>query len=200
MSDKKTKPSPKGRRSPMGQWVRIMDDITKPGGVKTHWVCPELYTLLLADLTKRFGPLPHQGKKRECTVFMDMPGMVHKDRPIEKFTLGSTGLAVEVPSEDVAAILEQIADVDVRRFGDADRTRYYKLHNAYHCFVLTPKQYTLLVKLMRAGVEGAEQRAKAFWAQHESPAAAAHGIPLAQVGDLGGHKVDRHLPRVVGRA
>jgi len=195
----------------MAKWLRVAFK-----DAKTHLVCASLYRPLVADLAARGHSVldfkeeygrscpgaealdrPEYANPKVVTAWgIDMPGMVHKHRPMETFRW--CGLKFEVPSEDVAAFALQIAQLKERRF-EGGRW-YFKLHGYAAAIVLTPIQRTVLGDALRDRLLGAEQRATAFWAGRQTPAEIlqeAYGTK----DDLGGHKVDRFAkPKAGGTA
>lgn len=151
-------------------------------------------------------------RARELEV-IDMPGMMCVGRPHSVFDLGFAKL--EIPSEDVGSLLELWEKSPPRLMKMPDRKRrqnIYKLKGNRSCLVLKKTTYKQLMGLMRAGLSDADDKARVFYAERAlkglpSPAEALRsaaskttGVPLGQIPDLGGHKVDSFLPKVVGRA
>lgn len=164
----------------------------------THLVCAGLLRPLSNDMNERGFEVRNfveeQGRHftslydnpRKVTSWgIDMPGMVNRDRPREKFRF--FGLDFEVPCEDVASFIEQTGGLEERLFG---KRPYYKVHGFMCALVLTPVQFRSFRSILRERLQVAERRAYEFWHKRETP-----GEILQEVfntsEDLGGHKVDR---------
>lgn len=195
-------------------------------GMKSHMVTPRLFSYLRKELTERaggelpksFAPSPDDKVRRARQLNMDAGGMWAVGQPIEKFQIGR--LELSIPSSDLDAMIARVEKLQVRYFittGAPAKTQryaipgvdvpYFKLHERFKCLVMTPHQHKRLLANMKARLLEADRRAKTFWASRMSPAevlrqaaAKATGTPIGRIGDLGGHNVDRHLPKIVGQA
>ncbi len=96
-------------------WVTLRAD-----GWKLHVVQAYYEGCLRQDLTARpenQGETPDWESKSITTMSIDMPGMVHMDRPWSAYFLD--GLAIEIPCEDVATFIHRL---------DALKERTFKTH------------------------------------------------------------------------
>lgn len=147
---------------------------------------------------KKLSEHPAQNPNYSKEMFLDEPGMVCTDRPIEEFDF--LGLKLRIPSEDVDSFLYRIERL-------VPNGGWYELHGFHRCLVLTDWQRIKLASVLRERVTSAVEKARIFWADrepmHESLRKAnadALGVPVDEIPDLGGHKNDRHLPRERGAA
>lgn len=171
------------------KWLWINFD-----GAIPHFVCAGLSKSLINDLKNRGCPVD---KQEECTdMNIDMPGMICTDRPWE--TLPFMGADIDIPSEDVASFILKLSELKERVFDDG--TPYYKLHGFCRCIVFTPAQRVAFLDLLKSRVQEAEKRATLFWADRKPPsqvlreaAASVNNIPIEEVPNLGGNKVDRFV-------
>lgn len=166
--------------------------VTFDNGGIGHLVAEDLLSGLVADLARRGCPV---SKVVACLKFqIDMPGLSAVDRPIEKFTLD--GVTVEIPSEDIGALAEQLNALKVRKFDDG--RSYFKMHGRYRAWVLTPVQHHELLTKLCMILPNAETRAKAFYVRRKPLSevlreanAKANDVPVSEIPDCGGHKNDR---------
>lgn len=161
-------------------------------GAFQHLVCEELFDALADDMTARGAPL--EDKKPAVKNRIDQPGPCYLTRPWEPFQMDD--IIVEIPSEDVAAFISALEELPERIF--ADGSKYFKLHGFCFCIVFTETQKKQFSQLLKAGLLKAEERATVFYADKKphsqvlrEAAAKANKIPIEEVGDLGGHKIDR---------
>lgn len=133
---------------------------------KTHAVPSMLEPQLAAEMTARGARLSDyaaQGLENPKTIIgwgIDFGGMAHLHRPFEDFEWA--GLALAIPSGDVAMVLRSLAELEPRRF--IDGTAYFKLTVWMHCTVMTPEQHADLLALVEAVRDRAEERAALFQA------------------------------------
>jgi hypothetical protein len=180
------------------KWIQVnFDDYQTKG----HVVPASYYRPLIQDLSPRANTAH---KIKPCPMmFMDFPGPCKVDRPVEDFRL--YGLAFQCPSEDVAGFQLKLADLPLRNF---EGRPYYKLHGAYFCLVLRPLHKVDLELQMSKRLVIATRRARAFYAEHDTPgtvlrkvAARREGIPLEQVPNLCDPlNADLYAPKERGQA
>ena len=177
-----------------------------------HVVHTSTREAVIADLVARGCGTPHESAIPEDGICIDMPGMISTKRPMESFVF--EGLKLLVPCEDVAAFVLQLEKLTMCTAGAAPDTAirdtgdgYYKLHAFHKALVLSPYQRTRLLAKLLAILPNADRRAREFYAVTPSAsevlreaASRVHGIPMEEVGDLGGHKNDHLRPRGGGKA
>lgn len=162
-----------------------------------HVVSLPLSSLLVHDLEERgAGAVDKIEPVKE--VFLDMPGLVAVDRPIEEFWVydPKLGLKVLIPSEDVQTFVRRMAVLPRRRF--FGHTDYYKIVARNRVLVLEPRYFDSLFNDLKEREARAEERATVFYRDRPSPAqvlreanAKATGIPIDQLPDLSGDKLKR---------
>lgn len=122
-------------------------------GFKCHY-CPRwLIGGLVADITGRGGEFI--SAEPVTSGFIDLPGMVMADRPIESIRIDT--FTLEIPSQDFDHFFDRLSKSPVRRFSDG--SRYYKLHSWMMCVVLSTEQGALLVREMRLMAADVRKRA-----------------------------------------
>jgi hypothetical protein len=119
----------------------------------------------LVDVVEKFGPVNavHAGPNPKLITEwgIDIGGSCHTGRPIEVFLI--EGLALSIPSEDVALILADLQACPRRTFDD--RTAYLKLHAAHCAMVMRADDRDALVDQIVARLPAADERSEAFKAR-----------------------------------
>jgi hypothetical protein len=133
-------------------------------GFLTHVVPSSLEFPFALEMTARNADLmvPSHGENpRTITEWgFDRGGGCHLHRPYEEFTWA--GLAISVPSQDVAHIVDRLSALELRRF--ACGTAYRKLKVWHHATVMTPEQAEDLCLLLTARLATARVRDEEFHA------------------------------------
>lgn len=149
-------------------WHRI----TFEGGTKTHCVPGCLLPDLVEDMTSRgHPPTPVSAvetappeyrqaiRRRHGEWSLDPGGMLHRDEPW--ITLRIDNLPVEVRACTVRDYAESLRRYKERMFTSG--RRYFKIHGAWHCLVLLPRQFHWFLAALVEETPRAEAESTAFW-------------------------------------
>lgn len=129
----------------------------KENWLKFHFVHKRLIANLCVDLQDRGFTLSDIDEVD--SIFVDEPGMIAMDRPLE--TLKMDSLKITVPSEDISSIYERVSELESRYFKDG--TRYFKLKTYNVCLIMDESQKTYLERTLESMIEKAEKKASAFY-------------------------------------
>jgi hypothetical protein len=123
---------------------------------KIHVVPNFLLADVIADLEARNHPLIKS--KLAKSVFIDLPGMISFERPVETIKLDL--LNINIPSEDVEYFAFNLKDLKQRVF--SSKKTYFKLHGFLICIVLSDEQK----ELFQASLEQIRQQSNLRAEQH----------------------------------
>lgn len=143
--------------------------------IKSHMVPGCLMPDLIADMRKRgyepgpIVPSEHQTAQmcremksatlRQRVYSLDPGGMLHRDEPW--FQIRVDNLPIDVRACTVRDYADALRSYAVRRF--ASGRAYYKIHGAWHCLVLLPRQFRAFLAALVAETPRAEAESAAFW-------------------------------------
>lgn len=125
--------------------------------------------MLIADLRARGhepSPILEKSEDRELSYAilrskeycLDPGGMLHTQEPWMDFNIH--GLTVSVRSSTVNDYARVITKYRVRYFGDVP---YFKIHSAYSCLVLTPRQMAKFSQDLNDAIIEADRQSMEFW-------------------------------------
>lgn len=181
---------------PPKKWFWVTFEERDPHSyVAGHFVSSDLKDKLIEDIYARFNIKTHLEVEKDSGFYIDYPGMIDANRPIEKIDV--SGLLIEIPSENVCLALMEHSKWKVRKF--SDDSKYHKLHfYPKRCLVLSPKEYKLLSTKLKEIAVVSEERAAKFYEKVPVPSEvlkmAAKSVSGKDVKiDLGGHHLDRFL-------
>lgn len=120
--------------------------------VKTHVVPSSMASAINDDIYARFVAQP-TGDSQVNTFTIDHHGACLIERSYEKFYID--GLTVSIPSDYAMEITDRIVNADER---EVNGQKYYKIHSAMACLVLTPSQYQQLRCLFLDQLNGIIER------------------------------------------
>ncbi len=170
------------------------------GKVKSHAASHETANAVILEMGNRGHKLT--GSIIIPSMFMDEPGMICTTRPIEEIDF--EGLALHVPSEDIAAFVLRLDELQSRVVGEVT---FYKLHDWNNILCLSEREYDLLKVKLKALLPAAETRAAEFYAINKLPSevlreanAKVAGVPVEEMPNYGANKCDRFKPKNGGTA
>jgi hypothetical protein len=129
-------------------------------GYKAHFVPKQLVMGIVQDLTSREHEEEGAGEVFEIkgvdAGFVDRPGMIMVDRPVEKIKIDTFHL--DIPSQDFQYFGKKLLKAELRQLPDGQK--YYKIHGWLHCVVFTPDQRDLVLKTMAEMYPEVESKAE----------------------------------------